>query len=171
MKNRLKNLSVKKRYLFGAILAVELASIPAAAQMIDRVIFEVRPIVTAVEIPTEAPGKSRFLVVSNAPFHVSTENMIGDVSLSLHKSGNINGNRFGDNAQMPGEKRRCASVSSSAPTVIYQADHKTAAEPGPTASQAVVVVVNYDPVSQPDIEFIAGKSEQNLAPACKSINS
>ena len=78
MKNRLKKLSMlkgKKRYLLIGWLGLELLTLPAAAQIVNSVSFEVRPIVTAVEIPTNEPGVSRFLVASNAGFGVKANDL------------------------------------------------------------------------------------------------
>ncbi len=171
MKNQLKNLFVKnislkrlsgkKRYIVAAIIAIECASLPAAAQIINKVVFQTRPTVTAVEIPTPEPGLSRFLVVSNAPFTVRSANMIGDIDLSVHKSGDINGQRFGDSAQMPGPQSGCASVSAPSETTIYQAERKTAATRGTPLSQAVIMQIKYDPSAAPNITF----AKDNAAPA------
>jgi len=59
MKNRFKELSMlqgKKRYIVLGLLAIELLSLPAAAQIVHRVAFDIPPIVNAVEIPTAQPG-------------------------------------------------------------------------------------------------------------------
>jgi len=163
MKKRIKNstmmklwldkLKGKKRYFVAAFIAVELASLPAAAQIINKVAFQVRPTVTAVEIPTAEVGKSRFLVVSNAPFTVRSADMVGEIKVSVHQSGEMNGNRFGDNAQMPGPNTACAVVTSPSQTVIYQAERKTAAKRGNPVSQAVVIQVKYDSSATPKISF------------------
>ena len=120
----------KKRYIFGVILAVELASLPVAAQMVQNAVFTNRAYVTAVEVPSTESGLSRFLVVSNGPFTMRSENMIGDIDISIHQSGDINGKRFGDNAQLPGAGHICAMVANSDETIIYQAERKTAVAKG-----------------------------------------
>jgi len=51
MKNRFKELSMlqgKKRYIVLGLLAIELLSLPAAAQIVHRVAFDIPPIVNAV---------------------------------------------------------------------------------------------------------------------------
>ncbi|MEP1229544.1 MAG: hypothetical protein ABJG88_02595 [Litorimonas sp.] len=158
MKNRLKTalmlkLSGKKRYIAAALIAIELASLPAAAQIVHKVAFQVQPTVTAIEIPTSEAGISKFMVVSNAPFTVRSANMIGEIDVSVHKSGDINNNRFGDNAQMPGPKTNCANIISPAETVIYQADRKTALSRGTPVSQAVIIQIKHDPSAAPRITF------------------
>ena len=149
----MKRLDGKKRYIALALLASEIAALPAAAQIIHKVTFQIRPVVTAVEIPTTEAGMSRFMVVSNAPFTVRSANMIGEIDISVHKSGDINGSRFGDNAQMPGPKTTCASLTHPAETVIYQADQKTAISRGTPISQAVVIQIQHDPNAAPNITF------------------
>lgn len=167
-----KNLKGKKRYFVAAFLAVEIASLPAAAQIFSKVAFQARPIVTAVEIPTFEVGQSRFLVVSNAPFTIRSADMIGEIDVSVHKSGDMNGRRFGDNAQMPGPASHCASLAQPNDSVIYQAKRKTAAAPGSPVSQAVIVVVKYDESAAPQISFAKDNAAPvALAPSCASAIS
>lgn len=169
---RLRKLKGKKRYMLAAILAVEIASLPAAAQILSKVVFQSRPIVTAVEIPTGEDGQSRFLVVSNAPFTIRSADAIGDIGISVHKSGDMNGRRFGDNAQMPGPASHCASVTQPNESVIYQAERKTAAASGPPVSQAVIVVVKYDKSATPRISFAKDNAAPvTLATSCASALS
>ena len=158
MKNQIKNiimkkLNGKKRYVAALLIAMEIATLPAAAQIVNKVVFQVRPTVTAVEIPTSEAGLSRFLVVSNAPFTVRSADMIGEIDVSVHQSGNMNGQRFGDNAQLPGPKTACAAPRSANETVIYQAERKTAVTRGTPVSQAVVIQVKYDSIAAPKISF------------------
>lgn len=157
----MKKLNGKKRYIAAVLIAMEIASLPAAAQIVNKVVFQVRPSVTAVEIPTPEAGLSRFLVVSNAPFTVRSADMIGNVDVTVHQSGDMNGQRFGDNAQIPGPKAACAAVTNPSETVIYQADRKTAISRGTPVSQAVVIQVKYDSAAAPDITF----AKDNAAPA------
>ncbi len=177
MTNRLKNclmekLNGKKRYIALALLASEIAALPAAAQIIHKVAFKIRPIVTAVEIPANEAGISRFMVVSNAPFTVRSADMIGEIDISVHKSGDINGSRFGDNAQMPGPKTTCASLTNPAETVIYQADQKTAISRGTPMSQAVIIQIQHDPSAAPNITFANDTATPStVAPPCVSTSS
>lgn len=162
---------MKKRYLILGVLALELAALPAAAQMVDRVIFEVKPKVTAVEIPTPTAGKSRFLVASNAPFHVQSENVVGDLTVSVHKSGDLNGSRFGDNAQMPGDFETCVNVNQPHEATIYKAHQKTAQTRGPILSQAVIFEFSYDEIAQPVITFKAGETTRPSPALCSGSNA
>ena len=169
MKNRLKKLSMlqgKKRYIVLGLLAVELLSLPAAAQIVHRVAFDIRPVVTAVEIPTSEPGLSRYLVTSNAGFGVKTNGVIGDVNVDVHVSGAMNGlSRFGDAAQLPGPKSGCAQTSGME-TAIYLADRKTAAIPGTPPEQAVIFEFRYDPDARPDFTFVAGADTSEAISGC-----
>ncbi len=150
-------LNGKKRYLVMGFLALEMMSLPAAAQIVQRVAFSPNPIVTAVEIPTAEPGLSRFLVTSNAEFSVQAANgNRGTINTLVHVSGTLAGmNRFGDAAQLPGPKRACARINGPA-THIYSAKRKTAAENGTAPEQAVVFEFRYAKDSQPSFEFVAG---------------
>lgn len=174
MKNRIKKLSMlrgKKRYTLFGLLAVELMSLPAAAQIVHRVAFDIRPIVTAVEIPTSEPGLSRYLVASNAGFSVTTSGVIGDVNVEVHVSGTISDvSPFGAAAQLPGPKTGCAAVSNFEKD-IYVAERKTAASPGTPPQQAVVFEFHYDPNARPEFEFIANKDTVSSPKACSSGTS
>lgn len=80
--------------------------------------------------------------------------MVGEINLSVHKSGDMNGQRFGDNAQIPGPKNVCAAMHIPAETVIYEADRKTAQRRGTPVSQAVIVQMRYDEAAAPIFNFI-----------------
>jgi len=164
--NKLKG---KKRYFAAAFIAVELASLPAAAHIVKTAAFKVKPTISAVEIPTAEAGVSRFIVVSNAPFTIRSADMVGDVDISIHQSGELNGSRFGDNAQLPGPASACAAITNSGESVIYQAKRKTAAKKGSTVSKAVVVEIKYDSAAAPVITFAKDDAAPAVvSPACAS---
>ena len=174
MKNRLKKLSMlqgRKRYVVLGLLAMELLSLPAAAQIVQRVSFEIRPRVIAVEIPTSEPGLSRYLVSSNAGFGVKAYDVVGDIRVDVHISGAISDtSRFGDSAQLPGPKTGCAQASGLGSNV-YVADRKTAATPGTPPAQAVVFEFSYDPDARPDFDFIAGVDSALTVAVCSDAAS
>lgn len=174
MKNRLKELSMlqgKKRYIVLGLLAIELLSLPAAAQIVHRVAFDIPPIVNAVEIPTAKPGVSRYLVASNAGFIVRANDVIGDVNIDVHVSGTLgNTNRFGDSAQLPGPATMC-SQSSGFNTDIYMADKKTAAKSGTAPEQAVIFEFTYDPTAHPSFDFVAGTDQAATPVKCSGATS
>lgn len=161
----------KKRFLFIGLLLLELISLPAAAQIVQKVSFDIRPIVTAVEIPTAEPGVSRYLVASNAGFSVQAKDIIGTVEVDVHVSGTMGvGNRFGDSAQLPGPKLSCSQTSGTN-AVIYIADRKTAASHGTPPEQAVVFEFQYSSEIRPSFEFVAGVAKTPSAPKCAGKNS
>jgi hypothetical protein len=174
MKNRNKALTMldgKKRYIMMAVVCAELASLPAAAQIVNRVVFEVRPIVTAVEIPTAEPGLSRFLVASNSGFGVEVEGVIGDIDVSVRRSGTMNvTTRFGDAAQIPGDHSTC-SQSTGLASPIYIADKKTAAREGTPVEQAVVFEFHYAPDARPNFDFKAGVDAVGAPSSCLDTTS
>lgn len=154
------------------LLAVEVAALPAAAQMVHRVAFEVRPRVTAVEIPTAEPGRSRFIVTSNAGFGIDAVGVIGQVEVAVHQSGQIaGGSRFGDAAQLPGPARQCAESGTALATPVYVADRKTAARPGETVEQAVVFDIRYDASATPEFIFKAGADIAVSPKLCSDLSS
>jgi len=166
---KLARLQGKKKYLFLAFLAVEIVSLPAAAaQIIQHVSFDVRPFVTAVEIPTAERGVSRYLVSSNAGFGVEAINISGDVSVEVHSSGSLGGNRtFGDAAQLPGPQSHCA-IASGVGTKIYVADRKTAATKGTPPEQAVVFEFRYDETTKPIFDFISDSESSSPVKFCEN---
>lgn len=169
MKNHSKLLTMlkgKKRFIMIAVVLAELASLPAAAQIVHRVAFDIRPIVTAVEIPTSEPGVSRFLVASNSGFGVEADDVIGNVDISVHVSGALSGlNRFGDAAQLPGDKSVCSQTTGFT-SPIYVADQKTAARKGTAPEQAVVFEFRYAPEARPSFTFKPGKTAVALPTSC-----
>lgn len=155
--------SLKKRHIIAGVVAFELigvaVAIPAAAQIIDRVSFSIPQKVASVSIDN-VPGKTQLVITSNAPFTVAAENAIGEYQVSVHQSGEINGTRFGDNAQMPGPEFGCGVATTTAASVIYRADQKTAAARGEILSQSVIVEINYDRALSP--KFLV-KTQENSA--------
>ena len=174
MKNPIKTLSRlqgKKRYIFLGLLALELVSLPAAAQIVQRVSFTIPPIVTAVEIPTAEAGLSRFLVTSNAGFGVEATDFVGNVNTDVHKSGTLSGsNRFGDAAQLPGPKKTCA-MASGFDSNIYVANQKTAANRGTPPEQAVIFEFRYDKSAHPKFVFKSGAdATASIQPCLNSVS-
>lgn len=162
MLTKLKSVKLpKKRYIALGILALEIASLPAAAQIIDRVVFSVEPQTSAVLID-DIKGIKRFAVASNSAFYITAEDVIGDIRVEVRNSGTIGVARFGDNAQMPGAALSCSTMNFGQKTV-YQAERKTAAEPGDVLSQAVMVIVEHDPEAEPVIRIKAGQSDKPVA--------
>jgi len=102
---KIKNMAFKVRYLAIGLIALEIASIPVSAKMIDKMAFKKPQRVVSVPFPPEA-GITKFLVSSDAPFAIISENAMGEYDVSVNVSGLINGKRFGSNAQMP--RRRLA---------------------------------------------------------------
>lgn len=174
MKNHLKDLTMlngKKRYIMLGLLLIEVASLPAAAQIVHRVAFEVQPLVNAVEIPTAEPGLSRFLVASNSGFGVEADNIAGNVDIAVRSSGTIGGlTRFGDAAQLPGDQSVC-SQTSGLPSPIYIADKKTAARKGTAPEQAVIFEFRYEAEARPTFSFKAGKGVLSTPTTCSNGRS
>ena len=174
MKNRLKKLSMlkgKKRYLVMGWLGLELLTLPAAAQIVNRVSFEIPPMVTAVEIPTPEAGVSRFLVASNAGFSVKANDVVGDIQIGVHVSGNLHASsRSGDAAQLPGLKNSCAQATGLG-SDIYLADRKTAAVKGTPAEQAVIFEFNYDAEAQPSFKFVPGVENASSVQICQGATT
>jgi hypothetical protein len=170
IKARFMSGSKTSRYLIGGFIALELLAIPAAAQIVQTVSFKIEPTVIASKVPLETAGRTDFVVISNAPFYITAANMIGDINVSVSVSGQVGELIFGQSAQLPGPASRCATVTSPAPTPIYQATQRTAAKRGETAEQAIIMTFTYDPVATPDFQFSTDDVAM-VAAACDQIGS
>jgi len=170
-------MGIKTKIFLGwvAFEAISLCiALPAAAQIVDRVIFSAAPRAAHVVTPL-APGMTEIIVASNAPFTVLSEGAVGEMSLSLTVSGTINGTAFGSQAQHPGQIQGC--VMPTAPTLssLYTATRRTAANRGEVIGQAVMIHIKYDPaltptfavktLDQPEVKTAA------TAPLCNSLSS
>lgn len=155
---------MKKRLILAGLLGLELLSIPATAQMVDHVSFEAPQKAIAVPVPTE-PGMASFMVMSNAPFAVIAQDTIGEFKVEITSAGTVNGNVFGENAQMPGDATRCSEALTPAPSAIYRAVKRTAQHPGPILTQAVRVNVRFDPATSPTFDIQTQKESRDIARA------
>jgi len=161
-KMKIKNITGKARYFAIGLIALEIASIPVSAQIIDKVAFSKPQKVIAVPFPPEA-GIAKFLVSSDAPFAVISENAVGEFDISIKVSGVLNGNRFGENAQMPGAAKSCAVQTSPKSTKIYEANRKTEAREGEILSRAVIVEIRYDAEIKPELTFISENKAKKIS--------
>jgi len=158
---KFKSMTSKARYFAIGIIALEIASIPVSAQIIDKVAFAKPQKVIAVPFPPEA-GLTKFLISSDAPFAVISENAIGEFDVNIEVSGILNGNRFGSNAQMPGMASTCARQTSPRATKIYEAERKTAARDGDILTQAIIVEIRYDADIKPSLKIISQNKAKRL---------
>lgn len=162
---------MKKKLLWiwlGFELVGLIIALPAAAQIVDHVFFRAVP--RAAHVVTQIrPGESEILIASNAPFVILTKGAIGDMQVSLSVQGRVNGVAYGQNAQSPGPARTCASAVSPAPSIIYQARRKTAANRGEVIAQAVKFTISYNPALHPKFQVKtldqdAAKTAQSASP-------
>ncbi|MEP3892324.1 MAG: hypothetical protein ABJN69_17825 [Hellea sp.] len=169
---KIKTMRFKKRYIAIGLIGLEVVSIPVSAQIIDKVAFSVPQKVISVPFPSEA-GVTKFLVSSNAPFAVISENAIGEFQVNVQVSGQVNGNAFGSNAQLPGAESSCAAQTAASPTKVYEAVRKTAAQPGDVLTQAVIVQIRYDAEISPDFNIITQDKAKRIssAAACETTLS
>jgi len=157
-----------KRKIFLGWIALELAALPAAAHIFSKVNFQLPQRVTAVEVASE-PGNITFMVNSNAPFVVITEGGVTDFEVYVSDSGKINGNVYGENAQLPGKSFICAKTNTTTPNAIYFAERETEVRKGPILTRAIRVDIAYDPALNPKLDIISENEAQGLtrAPACE----
>lgn len=166
----------KKRYLAYAIIGAEALALPfalpAAAQIIDRVSFSIPSQVASVKIDAE-PGKTQLVITSNAGFTVAVEGAIGEFNTAVHPAGNINNTRYGDNAQAPGPMQSCGVAVTTAPSIIYNADKKTAVNKGDILSQSVIVEINYDSAINPKfiVKTLDNSTGFSQAGTCSPVDS
>lgn len=159
---KFKTMRFKKRYIAIGFIAMEILCIPVSAQIIDKVVFSVPQRVISVPFPPEA-GVTKFLVSSNAPFAIISENAIGEFQVNVQVSGLVNGNAFGSNAQLPGVAASCAAQTTPSPTKLYEADRKTAAQPGDILTQAVIVEIRYDTDATPELKIITQDKAKRIS--------
>ena len=116
-----------------------LTGIEAAAGTQDRVRFQSAPHVV-VDIRHTAPGEATIRVASNAPFHITASDVVGEVEVKLAHTG--------INAQAPGPEATCA-IAMGRGGAIYSATRRTAKLPGGPESQSAVFEVSYPRVASP----------------------
>ena len=149
------------RKLLGLCLLVELVSLPAAAQIVDRVSFRASPTVIVTELPLQPKGARSFLVATNTPFAVEVGGVVGDVGVEVSHTGWFGDLRYGSKAQMPGPRATCTEGRPE-PVVAYRADRRTAAVRGDVRSHAVRVHVSYSALAAPEVRIVA--AEASTAP-------
>jgi hypothetical protein len=174
----MKTKILKPRNFILAYIAYECAALIAAAsllggtanaQILDRISFKIPQRAVMARLPS-APGLTRLVVTSNAPFSVIASGAVGDFEVTVLKVGQINTTAFGANAQMPGPANYCASAVTPADSIIYAATQKTARAPGDILSQSVMVEIRYDESAAPKFAVKTEANSQGLvpAPACSS---
>ena len=159
-----------KKKVFAACLVAELASIPVAAQVADKVSFEipVRVVAVPVEAQPDRPGLQSFLVASNGPFAVEVADVVGRVDVEVSRTGYAGGLQHGGDAQMPGPREGCAR-SRGLPTRVYTSRRKTAARRGSVQSQSVRVDVRHGGVATPTVRIVPMEdATPNLGMLCES---
>jgi len=157
----IKNMISKAPYLAIGLVALELASFPVAAQIMGKAAFSPAQRTVAVPFPPQ-PGIAKFLVSSNAPFAIVSENAIGEFEVSVKVSGVLNGNRFGENAQMPGPATSCKAQTTLKSTKIYEAERKTEAKEGDVLTRAVIVEIRYEDRMRPNLKIISENKAKKI---------
>ncbi len=97
-------------------------------------------------------GETTLLVASNAAFNISSIGMVGNVTVTVEKTGDIGGTTFGASAQLPGQRTQSTFLTTAFETSIYQADEKTAYRQGSPIDQAVLIRISYSGVVHPEIK-------------------
>lgn len=149
-----KAITSKARFFVIGLIALEIASIPVSAKIIENVAFSKPQSVVSVPFPTQ-PGVTRFMVSSNSPFAITSEEAIGDFEINIEVRGNLNGKPFGRNAQAPGLIQSCARQTSSKTTKIYEAERGTELREGDILSKTVMVEVRYDATINPNLQIVS----------------
>jgi len=161
---KIKNIGSKAHYFAIGLIALEIASFPVSAKIIDKVAFSEPQRVVAVPFPPQE-GVTKFLVSSNAPFAVISEEVIGEYHISVNVSGILNGQRFGSNAQMPGAAESCAMPTIVKATKIYEASRKTELGEGDILTRAVIVEIRYNPDLKPKFKIIPQNKAKKVSAA------
>lgn len=156
-----QSLLQKMIFLVLGLLAIKFLSYPISAIIIEKLPLTPQEKVTAVAFPPEA-GTSRYMVATDTPFAIVSEDAVGDFNVNIYVKGNINGNKFGANAQRPGPLKTCARQNSTKATKLYEAKRETAAREGEILTRAIIVEVKYDKTIVPKIEIISQKKARDL---------
>ena len=172
-------LNIKKRYIVLGLLAFEVATLPVAAHFVHKSDFKFDK--TAFETPQRAihvklkskPGITRYMVSANAPFTITSEEAAGKMSVKIMQNGLVNGNVFGENAQMPGPATSCVTPSSTQQNIIYAAERGTVLREGEILSKSVLVDIRYDPSLSPKLKVLTQKKSANISSAktCGNANT
>lgn len=159
------------RKLLGALVIVELLSLPAAAQIVDRVRFSAPERVIVADLPNETEGMRSYLVASNTPFAVEVSGVVGEVDVEITTTGDIAGMSYGTHATSPGLASTCVQ-GRLAPIEAYRSERRTAATRGRVQDQAVRVDVSFDPLAEPAIQLVAAsKSASPKGRSCERLAS
>lgn len=160
----------KKRYIVFGLLAIEIVSIPVAAKTVKDFKFEPPHRTISVPFPSEQIGLTSFLVSSNAPFAIISEGSTGQFEINLHLNGEVNGQKFGLNAQMPGEKESCSVQLVPTGTKIYESDRKIDSQDGDVISRAIIIEIRYKEDITPNFKILPKKKSKkyNASVPCTS---
>lgn len=155
---------MKKRFWLLGFIALDIAALPAAAQMVDRVSFSVPQIAVHSELPRQ-DGLAQMFVTSNAPFTIVADGAVGPFDIVISQSGQVGQQAYGENAQMPGLPTTCSVALSSGKTTIYSATQKTAKSRGSIPSQSVFIQIRYPKGISPNFDVLTEEKSTGLAPS------
>ena len=124
----------------------------SASGISDKVSLDIDPVVIAKPVRISS-GEQTFLVASNAPFQIISENYFGEIYVNVQVTGAIGGVAYGRQAQLPGPQAACQTLTSIFAQPIYSASTRTAANPGDPIDQAVLITVTYAPGFNPDLSI------------------
>jgi len=156
---------MKKRHLLLGLLALEIAALPVAAQIIKKTNISMPDHVIASEFPENIPGRTRMFVNSNGPFTIISENARGEVRTIIIPEGTVGKQAFGSNAQLPGDALKCSHVKSGAKQAVYKSSQKTARAKGSPISQAVLVILSYDKNTSPKFSVLTPETSREIMDA------
>ncbi|MGB0906576.1 MAG: hypothetical protein ACPGVT_03700 [Maricaulaceae bacterium] len=147
----------KKRYIALALIAVDIFVLPifgvGAAAHVKEQLSSLAPQQVANVRLTHKPGRSLYLVTSNAPFVISAKHAKGENRVAVQQSGVLFGMHIGAVSQMPGPADHCAIAAALDETIIYRAGQQTIAKRGGTLEQSVIVMITHDRNTLPEFTF------------------
>ncbi|RKQ71218.1 hypothetical protein DES40_0531 [Litorimonas taeanensis] len=165
LKRYLLNKGFKKRYVVFGLLAFELASLPAAAQIISKAIFpeKAEPKLSASLIQS-TQNQQTYLISSNTEFYITADIAHLNYHVSIQQSGELKGEIFVQSSQMPGAALFCSRPTEEG-QVIYPSLRGTMVKPekklDDTAGlkEAVLFKIRYNGNTLPQIKFMTGPAE------------
>jgi len=168
---------MKKRYIVLAVLVLEIFMLLSVGQRVqksdlklDMSLFSKPQRAVNVKLGAE-PGVTRYMVYANAPFAVTSKDIIGQFDVAIYASGKVNDKPFGENAKQPGPKAACSLTKTTDEHVIYRSETGTIAGDGEILSKTVLVEIRYEPYYKPDVKILTQKKSEDIHSAQSCLKS
>lgn len=162
LKRYLLDKGFKKRYVLFAVLAMEIVSLPAAAGIISQSFKQAVDPALSVVLLEETEDKVRYVIASEAAFHIAADVTDAHYEVRIYKKGEVNSQSFGEKAQMPGAALTCSHTKNEQ-TTIFQSLRRTSINPDlnrdDILNQAVILEIKHNAGAKPNFSFVRGSTD------------